>query len=215
MRRVLTALALLAATAWAAPAHAGSFTFSTLGEFATIGPVSVDTDLTLTVRPWSSGGNSSNWRIDVTGNGAGVDNGVCVVIVCDSGEMDGLFLLDGLQFTFSKPVALTQIDFSNWDSNDEAWLFTGSVFGSMSFVGRFDTDPLNLAGITSNEFFLGAFEANDNFRVKSLTFEPVAASARVPEPMSLMLLGAGLAGAGARRLRLRRQTPDGVGAPVA
>jgi hypothetical protein len=178
------------------------------------GPAPVATGLTLEVRPYSTGGTSDTWSLVAGANGYGVNNGMCLLGLCDQNDVDGSVFNDALQFTFSLPVTLTQVVFGNWDRWDRAAISTGSVFGSSSFVTSFGDDSgVYTPGstLTASEFLFGALNGtfiggDDDWRIRSLTFDfdaplPDQAPA-VPEPASLVLLGTGLLGV-ARRISSR------------
>ncbi|WP_373085180.1 VPLPA-CTERM sorting domain-containing protein [Sneathiella sp.] len=133
----------------------------------------------------------------------------------DQHEVDGLINNDVVIFSFDQKVSLETVAFTyfddevswNWKQgwhsagNDE---FSGFLDtdndGLLNLVGiNFDANPFNAGGIIGKLFGIGAWDNNDDFKIKSMTVSAV------PLPAALPLYGAGLAVMGFVGWRKRRK----------
>ncbi|WP_299814972.1 VPLPA-CTERM sorting domain-containing protein [uncultured Jannaschia sp.] len=126
--------------------------------------------------------------------------------------LDNTHLVDGsgkqeaLVFTFNREVRLDNISFSYWDGNDHFALATGANvdFKGISGSGSsfYHTEGFS-KDYTSDIFALGAFEKNDEYKVKKLTvsYDDTPPPSPVPLPAAAWMLVAGIGGlaAAARR----------------
>lgn len=110
----------------------------------------------------------------------------------DSGEVDGAFNNDRITFDFGSGVTLTQINFRNFDSNDDFVLWADG-----SYQGSFDQDPFNTS-IAGSVFKVGANGHFDNFRISSITVDS-GAVVSASEPATLAMLGLGALAVGFAR----------------
>jgi hypothetical protein len=195
----------------------GTSGFTSGTDNSSLGPVAVATGLDLTVSPWSNANSAAVWDITASSAGFGVFNGTCdlSIIVCllpDSADADSSSSTsEGLTFSFSAPVTLTNATFGQWGNSDVAAISAGGAlvtnFGSNS--GSYSPG----GGLTNSSFF---FQAIDNgarassWRLSSLRFDypapappPPQQPLATPEPSSILLLGGGLVAA-ARRMRRRK-----------
>lgn len=144
----------------------------------------------------------------------------------DSGQLDNTGRDEFLAFNFNQPLHLLRIDFELVDSNDEAFLALTdnptdpfqTILGSGNIIGTGACGPgvddgsgppsdglecevsLGPGGIWVPEthwLIIGTplGDGGDNMRIESLVVE------KVPEPITLLLLGAGLVGMGIFRRR--------------
>lgn len=169
---------------------AGSFDDNGLNENGNFASGTVATG---TVIPGSP--NSSAF-LTFTGNGLGVFGGADAANGADSDpQIDGRLTLNDLAiFDFGQTVILDEINFNLVGGNDDFVLFVGQSLASLTSFTIFDIpgNPGNIfaSGAVGRYFGIGAFETNDEFRIKSLTVS------EVPIPAALPLFIAGLAGLG-------------------
>lgn len=166
---------------------AGSFEDDSLDENSNFPSGTVATG---TVNPGSP--NNSAF-LTFTGNGLGVFGGSDPNGPDSDRQIDGRFTLNDLAiFDFGEMVILDEIDFNLVGGNDDFVLFAGNSLADLTSFTIFDI-PGNAGNIFSSGavgryFGIGAFETNDEFRIKSLTVS------EVPLPAALPLFIAGLAG---------------------
>ena len=127
-------------------------------------------------------------KIDGSKAGFGIDYGWA-----DGGDIDGSLRNDRITFTFGSEVTLTQINFGNWDWNDDFKLWADG-----HYQGEFDADPFNTS-LSGTVFKIGADGFFDNFRIASITVDDGMGMSAVPEPSTLSLLALGALGVGIAR----------------
>jgi len=145
-----------------------------------------------------------------SGFGQGFPNEDFGGVMSTDGRIDGFGLDDALNFAFTPvPVILQEIVFQTFASPARLRLFIedanvpiATLFGSnfIKTIGtplgsarfRVDFTPFSLLG---SVFDVGTQQNNSQFRVISLTVNPI------PEPSTMLLLGSGLVGLFAWRMR--------------
>ncbi len=160
----------------------------------------------LTVTPVASG---SNVKVAANGKGLGVSSGLL-----DIGDLNGGLLGsgEGLLLTFSQAVTLNSVGLSLWDGGllpiDKASITTA---GQQFSLGNALSDnalgvttfSMGSASVPGGRFFLLSAEGSlSSFRLAGLKVDAVSA---VPEAPTNLLLGLGLAGMVALKLRRSRQ----------
>ncbi len=122
----------------------------------------------------------------------------------DSHQVDGANRNDIVKFTFDYEVILKAVTFSYVDGNDE-FSFATMDGGPLGVIARNVNIPgTGFATYTFNSiwqgtmFGIGAWDGNDNFKIKALHYDKVNV---VPLPASVLLLGSaiGIAGFVGRR----------------
>lgn len=158
------------------------------GQSLTFSEVLTGIDLDIT----GERGSSSNITLRFGANGLGVRG---VPANDDSGNIDGSDEVETLVFTFSDQVVLNGLVFGNNQSNDEFDLFVDGI----EVITNGETTAVPGLGLTGTTFGIRADQANDNFRLASVTV------AAVPLPMPILLLASGLGGL----ILLRRKKATG------
>ncbi|WP_420333389.1 VPLPA-CTERM sorting domain-containing protein [Roseibium sp.] len=117
----------------------------------------------------------------------------------DSHQVDGRGRNDIVKFTFDHEVILEAVTFSYVDRNDE-FSFATVDGGPLGVIARNVNIPgTGFATYTFNSiwqgtmFGIGAWDKNDNFKIKALHYSKVNV---VPLPASVLLLGTALGFAG-------------------
>ena len=194
----------------------GTSGFTSGTDNSSLGPVAVATGLDLTISPWSNANSAAMWYITASSDGFGVFNGTCdlsIIIAClswDSSQADSSSnTSEGLAFSFSAPVTLTNATFGSWNNSDVADIFAGGVLVANNF-GDNSGSYNPVGGLANSSFFFQAVDGSSisQWRLRSLTFDytapaPPRQPVATPEPSSILLLGGGLLAA-ARRMRRRK-----------
>ena len=138
------------------------------------------------------------------GSGLGVSGG------SSNTQVDGTYRNEMLVFDFSEQVSLDSISFMLFDDNDQATIlnYDAKNFWDIYVADIDKNDTSTVGGVSTFSFsedfltsLLGvlAIDYNDNFTVLSMTVN--TATAAVPEPSIIGLLGIGLIGLGLARRR--------------
>ena len=115
-----------------------------------------------------------------------------------SHQIDGFGLRDLVVFDFDEAVRLTGLTFSFVDADDDFVLFVGDANGALSAFRLLDVLAGGVAlDVVGRSFGIGAFDASDDFKLTSLSFD--AAPVPVPAAAPLFLAGLGLAAAARRK----------------
>ncbi len=183
----------------------------------TVGPGTIPgTPALLTVRPGYTGlfGPVLGGFVTSDNRGYGVNNGFDL-----DNDIDGQGRDDFLLFNFDRVVTLTQIVFGDFDSDDGGGIARINS-GSLSFivppVSAFGSPTLDLVGPnrTGSVFGVQAYQGDDSFRVRSLSFDDGVA---IPEPgtWTMTLIGfVGIAVGVWSRRRNGRTLPAGRPEPL-
>lgn len=211
MRYSVTAAALVAALGAANPAGAAvmfnltgnggladSYTFTKSGITLKVTPGTTDEALTTVTTPE---GPDFRYQVGQYSGGLGV-----TTHAHDSHQVDGANRNDILIFDFTAPAAQTQLlsvrftfndgndDFTFWFDDDKDGKLDGDYIGKVDIPnnGKY-TFAETYAGFL---FGIGAVDDYDNFKVKKIKVDVVAAPHPAPIPMALPLLGSALVGLG-------------------
>jgi len=155
----------------------------------------------------TSGTQAPNPRIGQYAGGAGVVNG--------PGDwqhtVDSNGWKDFITVSFATDVMITGVTFGYYNSwnDDFRWLADSSGDGSIG-VGDFISDELTVTGsyagfggVIGRTFAFGAFDRNDSWKLRSVSFETLGV---VPLPGGVVMLITGLFGFAAARKVKRRAT---------
>jgi hypothetical protein len=216
VRKFVCGAALAALLVSSTAAHAASITLTfgvggtsgfTSGAInSALGPVAVAAGLDVTVSPWASVNSAAFWGVSANDEGFGVCSAQLLLCFEETHADSSSNTTEGLNFSFTAPVTLTNATFGAWGNNDVADIFAGGVLVSNNFG---DNTGLYSGNHTSNNFFFQAVDSNStsSWRLRSLTFDYTAPAPpqplATPEPSSILLLGGGLIAA-ARRMRRRK-----------
>lgn len=139
-------------------------------------------------------------RIGRYESGAGVVN----AFTDNDHQVDGSGYADFILIDFGQAVTITSISFGLFGFNDDfRWMYDSNNDGSIG-VGDFlsflqDDNPFsNFGGVTSGLFAIGAFDSDDEWKLRTVSIEYTAP---VPLPAGGLLLLTALGGVAALRRR--------------
>jgi len=113
--------------------------------------------------------NSGPCSVSLTGSGLGVRGGF---IDTQPGQLDGFGGTESITISFAHEVVWTNIRFSRWDRNDNAFL---EADGGVSVNYGGNNPSLALPGVVSRQLTITAIQSlpTDDFRIHSIEIAPI------------------------------------------